>query len=47
MTMMMPAQVSKNPAAMTEGATSVCNDQRNGETLMLTLARPPVSVRVP
>jgi hypothetical protein len=33
--------VAKNPAAMTNGATSVFTYQRNGDTLTLTQVRTP------
>ena len=37
----MQAMVAKNPAAMTNGATSVYTYQRNGDTLTLTQTRTP------
>ncbi len=37
----MQAMVAKNPAAMTNGATSVFTYQRNGDTLTLTQVRTP------
>jgi hypothetical protein len=37
----MQAMVAKNPAAMTNGATSVFTYQRNGDTLILTQVRSP------
>lgn len=37
----MQAMVAKNPAAMTNGATSVYSYQRNGDTLTLTQTRTP------
>ena len=37
----MQATVAKNPAAMTNGATSVYTYQRNGDTLILTQTRTP------
>ena len=37
----MQAMVAKNPAAMTNGATSVFTYQRNGDTLTLTQVRAP------
>ena len=39
--MTMQAMVAKNPAAMTNGATSVFTYQRNGDTLILTQVRTP------
>ena len=39
-TITMQALVAKNPAAMTKGAVSVYNYQRNGGTLTLTQVRP-------
>ena len=43
----MQAMVAKNPAAMTNGATSVYTYQRSGETLTLTQTRTPSGPSAP